>query len=89
LVIKLTFLDAQDGDVIGMIDNKDLNCVTVTVSETGKLSLQYRRYHTGKVIKVETDTTASYDLTLFFTDSEANQLSGNDLSVISKRQRDR
>jgi hypothetical protein len=29
-------LDAQDGDVIGMIENvQDLNCVTLTVSETG------------------------------------------------------
>jgi hypothetical protein len=35
-----------------------------------------------KKLKVETDVaTASYDLTLFFTD-EVNQLSGNDLSVI-------
>jgi hypothetical protein len=81
------FLDAQDGDVIGMIENtsEDLNCVTLTISETGS-GAEFTNIggtHTGKVVKVETDvTTEPYDLTLFFTDAEVNQLSGNDLSVI-------
>jgi hypothetical protein len=52
------------------------------VKQEMKLSLQIGGTSTWKKRKVETDTTASYDLTLFFTDSEANQLSGNDLSII-------
>jgi hypothetical protein len=84
---QIYFLDAEDGDVIGMIENadEDLNCVTLTVSETGSAAefTNIGGTHSGKVIKVETDAaTASYDLTLFFTDAEVNQLSGNDLSVI-------
>jgi hypothetical protein len=84
---QIYFLDAKDGDVIGMINNaiEDLNCVTLTVSETGNEAdfTNIAGTHSGKIIKVETDvTTASYDLTLFFTDSEVNQLSGDNLSVI-------
>jgi hypothetical protein len=43
-------LDAQDGDVIGMIDNvsEDLNCVTVTVSETGN-EAEFTNRSTGKL----------------------------------------
>jgi hypothetical protein len=50
-------LDAQDGDVIGMIENagEDLNCVTL--SETGSAAefTNIGGTHSGKVIKVETD----------------------------------
>jgi Zn-dependent metalloprotease len=87
---QLYFLDAQDGDVIGMIENasQDLDCVTLSVTETGS-SADFTNIggtHSGKVIKVEADganaATTSYDLTLYYTDAEAAHLSGNDISVI-------
>jgi Zn-dependent metalloprotease len=83
---QVYFLNAQDGDVIGMIENagQDLGCVTLTVSEKGSKAdfTKIAGAHSGKVIKVIADvSTASYDLTLFFTDAEVNSLSGN-LNVI-------
>jgi Zn-dependent metalloprotease len=84
---QLYFIDAKDGDVIGMIENAstDLDCVTLTVSETGTRAdfTNIAGTHSGKVIKVATDVAAaSYDLTLFYTNAEASQLSGNTISVI-------
>jgi Zn-dependent metalloprotease len=84
---QVYFLNAQDGDVIGMIENAsaDLNCVTLTVSETGGRAefTNIPGTHTGKVIKVKADVeTATYDLTLFYTDLEVSSLLGETLSVI-------
>lgn len=87
---QLYFIDAQDGDVIGMIENAstDLDCVRLIVSETGSRAdfTNIAGTHSGKVIKVETDApnsaTTSYDLTLFYTNAEVTPLVGNDLSVI-------
>ncbi|RTZ08230.1 T9SS type A sorting domain-containing protein [Flavobacterium bomense] len=80
---QVYFLSDQDGDVIGLIENatKDLGCVTLTISESGSKSnfTNIAGSHSGKVIKVEADglnaPTASYDLTLFFTDAETSEFS--------------
>jgi Zn-dependent metalloprotease len=84
---QMYFIDAQSGDVIGMIENasQDLDCVTLTVSETGGRGefTNIVGTHSGKVIKVEADVeTAAYDLTLFYTDLEVSHLLGKALSVI-------
>jgi len=78
---QVYFLNNADGDVIGMIENasQDLGCVTLTISEAGSKAnfTNVAGSHSGKVIKLDADglnaKTTSYDLTLFFTDTETSE----------------
>ena len=77
---QVYFLSNQDGGVIGMIENasSDLGCVTLTVDQAGNNSnfTNIAASHTGKVLKLEADApnaaTATYDITLFFTNAETS-----------------
>ncbi|AUC82302.1 M4 family metallopeptidase [Lacinutrix sp. Bg11-31] len=75
---QIYFISDQDGGVLGIIENAsvDLGCVTLNVEEVG-ITASYSNItgkHSGKVFKIEADganaSTATYDVTLYFTDAE-------------------
>jgi hypothetical protein len=80
----------QDGGVIGIIENadEDLGCVALKVKETGgsKVFSNLAVSHYGKVLEITMDgavsTTASYDITLYFSEEELNDyLQPNTLQI--------
>jgi Zn-dependent metalloprotease len=88
---QIYFISDQDGGVIGLIENAstDLGCVTVNIEEAGSSAAfsGINGSHSGKVYKIEADganaSTATYDVTLYYTDAEISDLSPTaDLQII-------
>ncbi|WP_215966993.1 MULTISPECIES: M4 family metallopeptidase [Flavobacteriaceae] len=80
---QVYFISDQDAEVIGIIENatEDLGCVTLSVQEIGS-SADFSNItgsHSGKVFNIEANgpnaSTATYDVTLYFTDAELNSFS--------------
>ncbi|MCI2230108.1 M4 family metallopeptidase [Polaribacter sp. MSW13] len=80
---QVYFISNQDGEVLGLIENatEDLGCVTLSILENGSSSnfSNIAGSHSGKVFKIEADgenaATATYDITLYFTDAELSDFS--------------
>ncbi|EAR13081.1 hypothetical protein PI23P_10645 [Polaribacter irgensii 23-P] len=81
----------QDGGVIGIIENadEDLGCVALKVKETGgsKVFSNLAASHSGKVLEITMDgavsTSASYDITLYFSEEElSDYIQPNTLQIL-------
>jgi Zn-dependent metalloprotease len=82
---QVHFISDQDVEVIAIIENAtaDLGCVTLEVAETGfggvfPNTIDGAISHAGKVIKITADgenaADATYDVTLYYTDSELSNI---------------
>jgi hypothetical protein len=82
---QVYFISDQDAGLIGFIENAsaDLGCVTLEVVETGfggvfPNTIDGAISHAGKVIKITADgenaADATYDVTLYYTDSELSNI---------------
>jgi hypothetical protein len=89
---KIFYISDQDGGVIGNIANAsgDLGCVSLAIADVGnrKDFSEIPASHSGKVIEISMDglaaSTATYDLTLYYTDEELNDFSNpNALQIIN------
>lgn len=89
---QIYFISDQDAEVIGIIENatEDLGCVTLSVQEIGSSTdfTNITGSHSGKVFNIEADgpnaSTASYDVTLYFTNAELSSFSHSSALQIIK-----
>jgi hypothetical protein len=88
---QVYFISDQDAGLIGFIENAsaDLGCVTLLLEEVGfgKGFTNIPGNHSGKVLKISADgadaATATYDITLYFTDAELNDfINPNNAEII-------
>ena len=88
---QVYFISDQDAGVIGVIENSsvDLGCVTLELAEVGigKSFSNIAGNHSGKVFKMTAEgadaATATYDITLYFTNTELNDfLNPNTAEII-------
>jgi hypothetical protein len=86
------FISDQDEGLIGFIENPsaDLGCVTLEITEVGtsKNFTNIAGNYSGKVIKITADgadaSTATYDLTLYYTDGELSDFTNPNNAQIIK-----
>jgi hypothetical protein len=88
---QVYFISDQDAGIIGIIENAsvDLGCVTLELAEVGigKSFSNITGNHSGKVFKMTAEganaATATYDITLYFTNTELNDfLNPNTAEII-------
>lgn len=89
---QVYYISDQDGGVIGILENadEDLGCVTLKVVETGNRTdfTNIAASYSGKVIEITMDdgqnSTANYDITLYFSEEELSDYSQpNTLQIIN------
>jgi hypothetical protein len=89
---QVYFISDQDAGLIGFIENAsaDLGCVTLLLEEVGfgKSFTNIAGSHSGKVLKINADgvdaATATYDITLYFTNEELNDFINPNTAEIIK-----
>ena len=89
---QVYFISDQDAGLIGFIENAsaDLGCVTLLLEEVGfgKSFTNIAGSHSGKVFKMTAEgadaATATYDITLYFTNTELNDFINPNTAEIIK-----
>ncbi|ARV05370.1 hypothetical protein BTO04_01090 [Polaribacter sp. SA4-10] len=89
---QVYFISDQDAGLIGFVENAsaDLGCVTLLLEEVGvaKSFTNIAGNHSGKVLKITADgadaATATYDITLYFTNTELNDFTNPNNAAIIK-----
>ncbi|MGK0420684.1 MAG: hypothetical protein ACJAT9_000343 [Polaribacter sp.] len=88
---RVYFISDQDAGLIGFIENAsaDLGCVTLLLEEVGfgKSFTNIAGNHSGKVLQINADgadaATATYDITLYYTNAELNDfINPNNAEII-------